>query len=239
MGLVEESQDDGDCDSEHRCRSKRRASVVDRHGRRRGRSRRSRAGDERSGRLHDWHGGDVNCGSGLGDPDGGGVDGHGSIGGNDDVDRSCGLGTRVAIVVVVFASTGDDIGSTGDADVHTGTGSVVVTGARATRAAVGLVNTVANGHVGAAGNADVDTAAGGEITVPILVGGLGMMEDFWDGGSGELGSREHGSRAEGEEEAQKAREVDSGGDHFCGSCLKRRWSEWLVGMNPRVKRWSL
>lgn len=236
---MEESQDDGDCDSEHRCRSKRRASVVDRHGRRRGRSRRSRAGDERSGRLHDWHGGDVNCRSGLRDPDGGGVDGHGSIGGDGDVGRSCGLGTRVAIVVVVFASTGDDIGSTGNADVHTGTGSVVVTGARATRAAVGLVDTVANHHVGAAGNTNVDTAAGGEITVPILVGGLGMMDDFRDGGSGKLGSRENGSRTEGEEQAQKAREADSGGDHFCGGFLKRRCSEWLIGMNPRVKRLSL
>lgn len=175
----------------------------------------------------------------MGDPDGSSVDGHGSIGGDDDGGGGYGLGARVAIVVVVFASTGDDMGSTGDADIHAGTGSVVIAGTRATGTAVGLVDTVTNDHAGAAGDADVDTAAGGEITVPIFIGGLGVIDEARDWESGELGSRENGSRTEGEEEAQEAREVDSGGDHFCDSCLKRRRSEWFVGMNPKVKRLSL
>lgn len=79
----------------------------------------------------------------------------------------------------------------------------------------------ANVHVGTAGDADFDAAAGGGLAVAgAQVGGLGaVVDDLREWESGQLGSREDGGGAESKDEAHEAGEVESSGDHCCGSMV--------------------
>ena len=73
-------------------------------------------------------------------------------------------------------------------------------------------------HVGTARDADLDAAASGGLAVAgALAGGLGaVVNDLREWESGQLGSSEHGGRAESKGEAHEAGEVDSSRDHCCG-----------------------
>ena len=142
--------------------------------------------------------------------------------------------------MVVHACAGVEGGTIWDTGVDAAAGIEVVAGVGAAGASVRGVHTCTGVEGWAVGDACVDAAAGHEVAVAVLVGGLRVAHDIRDWEAGCLRRGEDGGRAESEEEAQKAGEVDSGGDHFCGRCyfVKENVVNVLSGMNPKIEKMS-
>ncbi|CAG8042590.1 unnamed protein product [Penicillium salamii] len=221
---------------------------------------RCRVGDESSGRLDDRdnrNGRGVDSGGSVGDVDGccvswhnGSGSGSGNDGGNRDIGgslRGGGWGRRqdhnrrlragLASVVIVHTCTSVEGWAIGDACVETAAGSEVVARVGAAGAAVGGVHTCTGVEGWSVRNACVDAGAGSEIVVAVLVGRVRVIDDVVDWEAGHLRGSEDGGRAESEEEAQEAGEVDSSGDHCCGrcSCVKKNVVNVLGRMNPKIE----
>lgn len=214
--------------------------------------------DESSGRLDDRdkrNGRGVDSGGSVGDVDGCCVSWHnGSGSGNDGRNRDVGgslhggdwgrrqdhnrrLRAGLASVVIVHTCTSVEGWTIGNPCVETAAGSEVVARVGAAGAAVGGMHTCAGVERWSVRDACVDAGAGSEIVVAVLVGRLRVVDDVVDWEAGHLRGSEDSGRAESEEEAQEAGEVDSSGDHCCGrsSCVKKNVVNVLGRMNPKIE----